>query len=120
MGWIGAQNNATLTEGWETGGTSAASAEPGGFSSPVSIRLIPGSVVLVADNGNNRVQKFSLDGRFVDWLGGKAGGGVTSAWKTSDYSAAGTVPGAFDAPFDAQMRRDRQYSADGHNGHSGV
>ena len=117
VGWIGGRDDGTITDGWTSDGMLPhPNADPGGFSSPVSIRLIPGSAFLVADNGNNRVQKFSLDGRFVAWLGGKEGGGVTSGWETSGRSAIGTVPGAFDAPFDAQMRNGRIYVADGHNG----
>jgi hypothetical protein len=116
VGWIGARSDGTLTDGWTPDGTPQASADPGGSSSPVSIRLIPGSAFLVTDNGNNRIQKFSLDGRVVAWLGGKEGGGVTSGWEISGRSAIGTVPGAFDAPFDAQMRNGRLYVADGHNG----
>jgi DNA-binding beta-propeller fold protein YncE len=116
VGWIGGRGDGTLTDGWESDGTSRASADPGGFSSPVSIRLIPGSAFLVADNGNNRIQKFGMDGRFMAWLGGKEGGGVTAGWEISGRSAIGTVPGAFDAPFDAQLRNGRLYVADGHNG----
>lgn len=116
VGWIGGRDDGTLTDGWTSDGTSRTNADPGGFSSPVSIRLVPGGAFLVADNGNNRIQKFGIDGRFIAWLGGKEGGGVTSGWETSGRSANGTVPGAFDTPFDAQMWNGRLYVADGHNG----
>jgi len=116
VGWLGARDNGALTDGWAATGLSGASAAPGGFINPVSVRLTPDNELLVADNGNNRIQKFDLDGRFVGWLGGLSGGGVTEGWQTTGQSAASNEPGAFEAPFDAQERDGKLYVADGHNG----
>ena len=116
VGWLGARDNGSLTDGWATTGVSGPSSTPGGFINPVSVRLTPDNELLVADNGNNRIQKFDLDGHFTGWMGGLAGGGVTSGWQTTGQSVASNLPGAFEAPFDTWMRDSKLYVADGHNG----
>jgi len=115
LGWIGAKRDGTLTDGWETSGLSQESNLPGGFKSPVSLQLIDNDTMIIADNGNHRIQKFDPDGRFVAWMGGKSGGGITSGWETEGESAAGTEPGMFTAPYDALWQNGRLYVADGHN-----
>ncbi len=116
LGWIGARQDGSVVTGWTADGLSGPSSLPGGFVNPVSVRLTEGDSLLVADNGNHRIQKFTLDGQFVAWLGGKSGGGVTSGWEASGQAAAGTSTGAFDTPFDAQIFGGKLYVADGHNG----
>jgi hypothetical protein len=116
VGWIGARDDGTIVDGWVSAGLSGPSSLPGGFLNPVSIRPLGDDTLLVADNGNHRIQKFTLDGHFVSWLGGKAGGGLTTGWETSGLAAAGTAAGAFDTPFDAQVYEGRLFVADGHNG----
>ena len=116
VGWLGARDNGSLTGGWAADGDSGASSTPGGFINPTSVRLTPDDELLVTDNGNNRIQKFDLDGHFLRWLGGLAGGGVTQGWQTGGLSVARNLPGAFDAPFDAQIQGGKLYVADGHNG----
>ncbi len=115
LGWIGARADGSLTDGWATSGLSGPSSLPGGFISPVSVRLIDGDSLLVTDNANHRIQKFSSDGRFAGWLGGKATGGATAGWEVAGLSAEGSQPGVFSAPFDAVLHGGKLYVADGHN-----
>jgi hypothetical protein len=115
VGWIGGKSDGSVTDGWETGSVSAATAEPGGFNAPVSLRLVDDAYFLITDNGNHRIQKFSLDGRFLGWLGGKSDGSPTQGWATSGSSAKGTAPGTFSAPYDARYRDGKLFVADGHN-----
>jgi DNA-binding beta-propeller fold protein YncE len=116
IGWIGALSGGGTTDGWAIGGTASASADPGGFNQPLSLQLCGDGSMIVTDNGNNRIQKFGADGRFISWLGGRAEGGTTSGWAAAGQAAAGDVPGAFDAPFDAVEFDGKLYVADGHNG----
>lgn len=116
LGWIGARSDGTVVTGWTPDGLSGPSSLPGGFINPVSVRVAAGDSFLVADNGNHRIQKFTSDGQFVAWLGGKSTGGVTSGWEATGLAAAGTIPGAFDTPFDAQLFEGKLFVADGHNG----
>jgi len=116
IGWIGANSNGTLTDGWQSSGLSGPSSLPGGFNAPVSLQLIDGDTMIITDNGNHRIQKFGPDGRFIGWLGGKADGGITAGWEVSGQSAGGTDPGMFNAPYDAWWQDRTLYVADGHNG----
>lgn len=116
IGWFGALNDSTLTDGWIDTGFSQPASLPGGFINPVSLRLLENDTMLIADNGNHRIQKFSADGRFAVWIGGKSTGGVTSGWEADGRVAEGTEPGMFSAPFDALVHNGRLFVADGHNG----
>ncbi len=115
-GWIGAAGDGTLTDGWSYAGTSIASALPGGLNEPVSLELTEDGMLLVADNGNHRLARFTLDGHFAGWIGGRAGGGTVTDWSLGGASASGSDPGQFRHPFDARVRAGRLYVADGHNG----
>ena len=70
IGWIGfdSTSNASL-DGWSRQGIAASSNKIGGFSNPTSIRIF-NNKIYVADNGNNRIQRFKLDGTFDGWIGG--------------------------------------------------
>ncbi len=116
LGWIGGKLDGTVTNGWEVGNSSIASNLPGGFNAPVSLRLIDNTYFLIADNGNHRIQKFSLDGHFLGWLGGKVNNRSTEGWATDGVSVEGSAPGFFSAPFDARYIRGKLFVADGHNG----
>lgn len=41
---------------------------PGEFSSPRSLTMLPGDIILVADPGRRRLSRFSHDGRFLDGI----------------------------------------------------
>jgi tripartite motif-containing protein 71 len=75
IGWIGANSNGTLTDGWQSSGLSGPSSLPGGFNAPVSLQLLDGDTMIITDNGNHRIQKFGPDGRFIAWLGAWPAGG---------------------------------------------
>ncbi|RKX23861.1 MAG: hypothetical protein DRP45_09485 [Candidatus Zixiibacteriota bacterium] len=120
LGWIGSLPDGSVTDGWSTDSVSAtcgwSTSIPGGFSAPVSLELAEDGMILVADNSNHRIQRFTLDGRFAGWMGGKAGGGLTSGWEMEGRSALGREPGMFVAPFDVKIHDGLLYVADGHNG----
>jgi hypothetical protein len=67
--------------------------EPGQLRGPVDLTLDSAGNVIVADTGNNRVQKFRPDGTLV-WARGKAGG------------TAGNGPGEFSRPKDVAVAPD--------------
>ena len=115
-GWIGARNDGTLTAGWTLDGQSGASALPGGFNAPVSLQIVGDSIMIITDNTNHRIQKFSLDGHFLGWLGGRADSTITAGWETTGLSGPGDAPGMFLHPFDARLIGNKLYVADGHNG----
>lgn len=115
VGWIGAKADGSLTHGWEYRSDPAPSALPGGFDAPVSLQIVDGRYLLVADNGNHRIQRFTLQGRFAGWLGGRQDGSTTQGWAMTGLSMKGSAPGMFSAPYDARMREGRLYVADGHN-----
>lgn len=116
LGWLGTYSNGQLTNGWATDGIAISSVQPGGFINPVSLFIADDSLLLVADNGNNRVQKFGIDGTFKGWMGAKADGGVTAGWEATGLSAESAEPGGFAAPFDIKWHDGKYYVADGHNG----
>jgi len=39
---------------------------PGEFSRPVALAMLPGETILIADDGNRRLSRFTTDGRFLD------------------------------------------------------
>lgn len=115
LGWIGGKADGSVTNGWEAESSPIATGRPGGFDAPVSIRLVDNSYFIISDNGNHRIQRFSIGGRFLGWLGGKPDGSVTQGWASGGTSAKGSQPGAFSAPYDAWLQDGRLFVADGHN-----
>lgn len=110
---------------------------PGQFETPLGIGQIgPPSLVLVADQGNNRIQSFDFNGRFVRQWGGKGQGngqfddpwgvavgggrafvtdhdnnrvqvfGVTGEF-AGTFGSRGNGPGEFDHPTGIAVDRDR-------------
>ncbi|RKX24997.1 MAG: hypothetical protein DRP45_06930 [Candidatus Zixiibacteriota bacterium] len=116
LGWLGAYRDGTLTDGWATEELAGETSVPGGFRNPVSIHFLDNDDFIVCDNGNDRIQKFTYDGKFVGWIGGKAEGGVTNGWETTGLSAGGIEPGMMRSPYEAVIHNDKLYVADGHNG----
>ena len=115
IGWIGfdSTSNASL-DGWSRQGIAASSNKIGGFSNPTSIRIF-NNKIYVADNGNNRIQRFKLDGTFDGWIGGTESEPL-ERWR---YDEAETIYGAEDgflaSPFDVILSEDNLLIADGHN-----
>ncbi len=116
IGWLGARRDGTITDGWAIDGLAGETDILGGFRNPVSLEFIQGDTMIIVDNGNNRIQKFTYDGKFVSWMGGKLGGGVTNGWETTGLSQGGNDPGMFLSPYDAIIYNNKLYVADGHNG----
>jgi DNA-binding beta-propeller fold protein YncE len=53
----------TLTPGWCKGGTATSGSEEGAMNSPQGIALDPAGDLYVADWNNNRILRFSIQGR---------------------------------------------------------
>lgn len=98
LGWIGAKTDGTLTNGWELTGTPAQSALPGGFFKVHSIRFDTDQMMYVIDSYNNRVQRFSKDGKFLGWIGAKTDGTLTNGWELTGTAVATNTPGGFNIP----------------------
>jgi hypothetical protein len=115
-GWIGAREGGGITKGWDMDGRARISREPGGFTNPSSLRFDADGNMIIAESLNNRIQKFTQDGYFLGWFGGKEKGGITSGWEMEGYSRKGNEPGVFNHPFDAVVRDGTLYVADTENG----
>ncbi|MDB5036568.1 MAG: repeat containing protein [Bacteriovoracaceae bacterium] len=77
LGWLGMKQDGSLTKGFESRGYSLETSTPGGFSKPVSID-IEDDIFVVSEYGNSRIQKFSVDGEFLGWFGGRSDGEMTA------------------------------------------
>jgi DNA-binding beta-propeller fold protein YncE len=71
-----------------TSGDGRAGRANGEFRLPYSVAVDPQGHVYVADTGNNRLQEFTLSGRFIQRLGHNGGDGTP-----------GTAPGEFSTPY---------------------
>lgn len=98
LGFLGAKTDGTITSGWETEGEAVKSAEVGGFERIHSARVDKDGTIYVIDSGNNRVQRFSSDGRFAGWIGAKADGTLTNGWETEGSASMTDLPGGFSTP----------------------
>ncbi|AKM82198.1 TPA: hypothetical protein DD449_03780 [Candidatus Berkelbacteria bacterium] len=98
LGWIGAKIDGTLTDGWELSGSPAQSAEPGGFYKLHSAKFSDDGIMYVIDSHNNRVQRFSEDGKFMGWIGAKEDGLLTNGWEMTGKAISTDVPGGFNIP----------------------
>jgi tripartite motif-containing protein 71 len=77
-----------LLEWGRHGGDGSAGRGNGQFHTPYSVAATPGGRIYVADTGNNRIQEFTLDGRFIRRLGRNGGDG-----------APGAAAGQFSTPY---------------------
>ncbi|MEC7241370.1 MAG: hypothetical protein VXW32_09030 [Myxococcota bacterium] len=86
--------------GWELGALQS-------FGEPVPVEVDPEGNVFVADIGNNRIQRFSADGRPERQWGPEAG--ITSEWFDTGRpfyvsgAQAGDAPGQFVTPLDVAL-----------------
>ncbi|PJE81441.1 hypothetical protein COU58_02480 [Candidatus Pacearchaeota archaeon CG10_big_fil_rev_8_21_14_0_10_32_42] len=126
IGWIGAKSDGTLTNGWEISGTSKVSSQPGGFDRLHMARVNSEGDIYVADTWNNRVQKFSSDGKFIGWIGAKSDGTLTDGWEKIGQSVSNNVEGGLNTPiaidiieednfivFEFNGNRVQKFSSDG-------
>ncbi len=85
---LGARNNLPYwgVSGWELGAMR-------GFDEPINVEIDRHGNVFVADIGNNRVQKFTYEGRAERQWGGDPG--ITNAWFRDGrrFYASGAAPG---------------------------
>jgi hypothetical protein len=85
-GWIGGGLN-----GWQIGtapsGGSSGNAE---FSGPRGVFVDTNGYIFVADDNNNRIQKWDTNGNHIGWIGGGVNG-----WQTGDAPSFGTGNGQF-------------------------
>ncbi len=64
IGWLGMKTNGTLTNGWQIGGSAVKSNSIGAFENPIAFS-IKNNVLYVLEWGNGRIQKFSLNGKYL-------------------------------------------------------
>ena len=82
--------------------------------------------IYVADTWNNRVQKFSSDGKFIGWIGAKSDGTLTDGWEKIGQSVSNNVEGGLNTPiaidiieednfivFEFNGNRVQKFSSDG-------
>lgn len=98
LGWIGAKSDGSKTDGWEMEGISAQSAEPGGFYKVHSAKFGEDGTMYVVDTWNNRIQRFSKEGKFLGWIGAKEDGMLTDGWEMTGTASSSSIPGGFNAP----------------------
>ncbi|MEO5970648.1 MAG: NHL repeat-containing protein [Bdellovibrionia bacterium] len=98
-----------VTTGWCTGGNFASGSVDGAFNNPKALAIDTSSrrLLLVADTGNHRVQKFNLDtGAFVGSIGYAEGastgscpsGSASSVWCTGGSFSSGSLDGMMKSP----------------------
>lgn len=98
LGFLGAKTDGTITDGWETLGEAVKSAEVGGFERIHSARVDKDETIYVVDSGNNRIQRFSSDGKFTGWIGAKSDGTLTDGWELEGVASMTDLPGGFSTP----------------------
>ena len=66
-GWIGKKSDGTINENWGKEGSSIKGSELGAFDSPCDL-IVLDHYIYVSDTHNNRITKFSLDGKSIGLL----------------------------------------------------
>ncbi len=102
MGWLGAAEKQHF-DGFKKEGVSMASTNLGGFSKPHMVHVDSAGYIYVVEMGNNRIQRFAPDGRFMGWIGINSEGVLVSGWAMKGQSAASKKPGGFDEPTSITM-----------------
>jgi len=99
IGWIGAKSDGTFTNGWEKNlEKSIGSASPNGFDRLHYALDDSKGDVYVADTWNNRIQKFSEEGKFIGWIGAKSNGTFTNGWEKTGTAIASSEQRGFNTP----------------------
>ena len=104
-----------MTDGWEKEGSSIQSSQLGGFNAPILLDFDEDENFIVSEYGNHRIQKFSKDGKFLGWIGGKGEGGITNGWEKEGSSKSGSEKGMFLNPYDTKIRKNVLFVADTKN-----
>ena len=88
-GWIGGGQN-----GWQIGvAPDSGRSGDAEFSGPSGIFVDSGGEFYVADSGNERVQKWDMNGNYIGWIGGGVDG-----WQTGVAPPSGSGSGEFQGP----------------------
>jgi hypothetical protein len=66
------------------------------LSGPATTRIDSEGNLIVSDYGSHSLQKFSPDGRFVEWLGADKFKSTSHTWRTSGEPVTSHEPGGFD------------------------
>ena len=116
QGWIGVDSEGHSSPSWRSEGNSVESSNPGGFFNPVSLDFDDTGNLIIGENGNSRIQKFSRAGEFLGWFGGSASGANSGTWKKKGEPRASSDPGCFNHLFYATLSAGLLYVAD-HDNH---
>ena len=110
LGWIGAKNDGTFTNGWEKNDLEkrVVSTSPGGFDRLHMARVDSKGDIYVADTWNNRVQKFSKEGKLIGWIGAKNDGSLTNGWEKTDTAIASSQPGGLNTPVSIDITQNNE------------
>ncbi|MBN8554449.1 MAG: hypothetical protein J0L93_03300 [Deltaproteobacteria bacterium] len=111
LGWIGAHSPDRVTSGWSQDISKRPSRGfiPGAFDHPNALCLDKNENIYVADTENNRIQKFSKDGKFLGWIGSKRDqghGAFTSRFEMTGEAQSSLFPRGFFSPICLDVEAD--------------
>ncbi len=106
LGWIGAKEDGSLTDGWNLSGNSTNSTSPGGFDRLHGAKVDSNGMIYVVDSWNHRVQRFDEDGKFRGFIGSRADGTLTDGWELEGQVTASQLPGGFNVPIAIEISGD--------------
>lgn len=76
---------------------------------PHAVEVGPDNNIYIADTGNHRILKFSINGDFKGWVGKNKNGKINDNWSTAGQSTKGDQLGAFNEPLDLVFKDDFIY-----------
>jgi len=112
LGWIGARQDGSVTDGWVKKGLAMASDQPGAFNAPTDVNFDPCGNIVVAEYGNPRIQIFSGTGRFLGWIGGRTDGDITKRWETTGTATKSRRPGGQSESYGVSFHNGRVVFSD--------
>ena len=99
-GLIGYKNNNKEQELFYTDGKFKKEHRFGGLAFPHTLRVGPDKNIYIADTVNDRILKYSFEGKYLGWVGKSENGNITDTWTKEGKPIAGNDLGAFDDPID--------------------
>ena len=118
LGWLGSirkDRSFKSLQHFELNGDSQLGISPGSFATPSAISIHDQEIV-VAGHLTSRLQKFSLDGNFLGWLGGRSWNTALDDWSTQKLpSCPGNALGMFFLPYGVHLSDHRLLVADTYN-----
>ncbi len=106
VGWIGLRSDRGPNHSWQTTGSAVSSHELGGFHKPHATAVGSDQSLFIADTHNNRIVKYSNDGRVIGWIGEKSEGGLTTGWQTDGIAKKSVIPGGLSAPTSVNLDKN--------------